>query len=138
MDALYDSLAGVAGFTAYFSLSLLLLLAFKWTYARVTPHDEWQLVREERNVAAAVGFIGAVIGFALALSSAAANSVSLIDFLIWGVVALLAQILAFLIVRFIFLPSIVARIEQNEVSAGVILGGMSIAVGLLNGACMTY
>jgi len=138
MEAIQASLTGLINFALYFFVGLGLLLAFKFIYTLVTPHDEWKLVKEEKSVAAAIGFIGAVIGFALALSSAASNSVSLIDFVVWGVVALVAQCLAFAIVRFVFMPRIVQRINDNEVSAGIVLGGVSIAVGLLNAACMTY
>lgn len=132
------SLSGLTSFALYFAVAIALLLAFKFIYAFVTPHDEWQLVKEEQNVAAATGFSGAIIGFSIALASAAANSVSLLDFAIWGVVALVAQILAFMILRFVFMPKLVQRIKDNEVSAGIMLGGLSIAVGLLNAACMTY
>lgn len=138
MDMVLESLSGVLGFAIYFSVSLVLLLAFKWIYALMTPHDEWKLVKDDKNSAAAIGFIGAVIGFSLALASAATNSVSLVDFVIWGVVALAAQTIAFLIVRFLLMPEIVQRINNNEVSAGIILGGTSVAVGILNAACMTY
>jgi len=138
MDAVLESLAGITGFAIYFGAALALLLAFKFIYAFITPHDEWALVKEEQNIAAAVGFIGAVIGFALALAGAVANSVSIIDFVVWAIVALVAQTLAFAIVRFVFMPKIVQRIQDNEVSAGIVLGGTSIAVGLLNAACMTY
>lgn len=132
------SLAGLTNFALYFAVAIGLLLAFKFIYAFITPYDEWKLVREEQNVAAATGFTGAIIGFSLALASAAANSVSLLDFAIWGVVGLVAQILAFLILRFVFMPKLVQRIKDNEISAGIMLGGLSVAVGLLNAACMTY
>ena len=138
MEAIQASLLGLVDFASYFAVSILLLLAFKFVYAMITPHDEWKLVKEEQNTAAAIGFMGAVIGFALALASAASNSESLLDFVVWGIVALLAQSIAFAIVRFIFMPKIVQRINDNEVSAGIVLGGISIAVGLLNAACMTY
>lgn len=138
METLQVSLAGVANFALYFAIALALLLAFKFIYAFITPHDEWKLVKDDKNVAAAIGFIGAVIGFSLAVASAAAHSVSVIDFVVWGVIALVAQTLAFAIVRFIFMPRIVQRINENEVSAGIVLGGISVAVGLLNAACMTY
>jgi putative membrane protein len=138
MDAIKDSLMGLGNFALYFACALVLLLIFKFVYVRLTPHDEWKLVKEEQNVAAAIGYVGAIIGFCLALASAASNSVSLVDFAIWGVVALIAQALAFLLVRFLFIPSIVERINNDEVSAGVVLAGMSIAVGLLNAACITY
>jgi len=138
MEAVEVSLTGLLSFVQYFGISLVMLLVFKFVYALVTPHDEWALVKDEQNVAAAVGFSGAIIGFCLALASAASNSVSLLDFAIWGVVAMVAQLVAFAIVRFVFMPKIVERINNNEVSAGIMLGGISVAVGLLNAACMAY
>ena len=95
-------------------------------------------VKEEKNVAAAIGFGGAIVGFAIALASAATHSVAIVDFIIWAVVAIIAQSLAFALLRFTFMPKIAQRINENEVSAGVMLASMSIAVGLLNAACMTY
>jgi len=138
MQAIQTSLLGLADFASYFAVSILLLLSFKFIYTLVTPQDEWTLVKDNKNTAAAIGFMGAVIGFALALASAASNSLSLIDFVVWGVIALIAQTIAFAMVRFIFMPKIVQRINDNEISAGIVLGGTSIAVGLLNAACMTY
>lgn len=132
------SLGGLSAFAIYFALSLVLLLAFKYIYTFITPHDEWKLVKEDKNSAAAIGLVGALIGFSLALGSAASNSVSIIDFIIWGIVALIAQTIAFAIVRFLLMPKIIERINANEIAAGIILGGVSVAVGLLNAACMTY
>ncbi|MEH6446090.1 MAG: DUF350 domain-containing protein [Oceanospirillaceae bacterium] len=138
MEAIQASLLGLVDFASYFAVSIILLLVFKVVYTLITPQNEWKLVKDEQNTAAAIGFMGAVLGFALALASAASNSESLIDFIIWGIVALIAQTIAFAIVRFIFMPKIVQRINDDEVSAGIVLGGTSIAVGLLNAACMTY
>jgi putative membrane protein len=138
MEAIQASLLGLVDFASYFGVSILLLLSFKFIYTLITPHDEWALVKEHSNSAAAIGFMGAVIGFSLALASAASNSQSLIDFVVWGIVGLIAQTIAFAIVRFIFMPKIVQRINDNEMSAGIVLGGTSIAVGILNAACMTY
>jgi putative membrane protein len=97
-----------------------------------------ELVKEEKSTAAAIGFGGAMIGFAIALSGAVKNSEFLLDYAIWGVVAIVAQLLAFALLRFTFMPKIAERIQNNEVSAGVMLGAMSVAVGLLNAACMSY
>ena len=138
MDTIMDSLAGLDNFAVYFGLSIVFLFVFKLVYALVTPHDEWKLVKEEKNVAAAIGFGGAIVGFAIALASAATHSVAIVDFVIWAVVAIIAQSLAFALLRFTFMPKIAQRINENEVSAGVMLASMSIAVGLLNAACMTY
>ncbi|GAA6184240.1 MULTISPECIES: DUF350 domain-containing protein [Alteromonadaceae] len=138
MDILLESIAGLGNFTIYFVVSIVLLFLFKIVYAWVTPHDEWKLVKEEKNTAAAIGFGGAIVGFSIALSGAVTNSASQFDFAIWGVIALVAQVLAFLLLRFTFMPAIAERIDNQEVSAGVMLASMSIGVGLLNAACMTY
>ena len=138
METIMNSLAGLDNFAIYFGISIVFLFVLKIIYALVTPHDEWKLVKEEKNVAAAVGFGGALVGFAIALGGAASNSIALIDFAIWGFVAIIAQSLAFALLRFTFMPKIAERINNNEVSAGVMLASMSIAVGLLNAACMTY
>lgn len=134
----YNLITGIGHFALYFGISIVFLVVFKSLYALATPHAEWKLIKEEKNTAAAIGFGGAIIGFATALASAVSNSEGLVDFAIWGAVALLAQIVAFSIVRFIFMPKITTRIENNEVSAGIVLGATNVAVGLINAACMTY
>jgi putative membrane protein len=138
MDNVMHSIAGLGNFALYFAIAIVLLFLFKVTYAFVTPHDEWKLVKEDKNLAAAVGFGGAMIGFSIALAGAASNSLHVIDFAIWGVVALLAQLLAFALLRFTFMPLIAERINQNEVSAGTMLAAISVSIGLLNAACMSY
>ncbi len=137
MEFFHTSLAGLINFALYFACSLVLVVIFKFIYSAITPHDEWQLVKQQ-NVSAAIGFVGAQIGFALALGSAISNSTHILDFLLWGVIALIAQLLAFAVVRFLFLPQVSERITNNEISAGIILGGISVAVGILNAACLTY
>ncbi|MFT4732147.1 MAG: putative membrane protein [Gammaproteobacteria bacterium] len=138
MNAVLNSIAGLQNFALYFVISIALFFVFKIVYAFVTPHDEWKLVKEEKSTAAAIGFGGAMIGFAIALSGAVTNSEFLLDYAIWGLVAIIAQLLAFALLRFTFMPKIAERIQNNEVSAGVMLGAMSVAVGLLNAACMSY
>ncbi|WP_191602317.1 DUF350 domain-containing protein [Marinomonas algicola] len=133
-----DLFSSVINFSIYFGLALVFVIIFKVIYSFLTPHDEWQLIKEDKNTAAAIGFGGAIIGFSIALAGAASNSVSLLDFAIWGLVALVAQSLAFFVVRFIFMPKIVTRIIANEVSAGIMLAATSVSVGLLNAACMAY
>jgi putative membrane protein len=138
MHIIADLLAGFPNFLLYFSVSIVFVLAFKFVYIKLTPYDEWQLIKEEQNTAAAVALSGAFLGYCLAIAGAAKNSVSIIDFMVWGVVALLAQLIAFGIVRFILMPKVSERIENNEVPAGIVLAAVSVSVGVLNAACMTY
>lgn len=134
----YSLFTGITHFAMYFGIAVLFLIIFKTVYAMATPHKEWKLIKEDKNTAAAIGFGGAIIGFSAALSGAVSNSGGLVDFAIWGVIALVAQVVAFSIVRFVFMPKITTRIENNEVSAGIVLGATNVAVGLINAACMTY
>lgn len=138
MDAVLHSISGLGNFALYFGVSVVLLFVFKVVYAFVTPHNEWELVKVHKNQAAAIGFGGAMIGFSIALAGAVANSEFLVDFVVWGVVAIIAQSLAFALLRFTFMPKIAERIDKNEISAGTILAAVSISVGLLNAACMSY
>lgn len=135
MDAL---VLAIFHFSLYFFGALGSLFAFKWLFTLITPHDEWQLIKEQKNTAAAIGFGGSILGFALALAGVISNSVSLLDFATWAIVALIAQLIAFAMLRFIFMPAIVTRIENDEVSAGIMLAAVSISVGVLNAACVTY
>ncbi|MFT6268111.1 MAG: putative membrane protein [Alphaproteobacteria bacterium] len=134
----YELLTGITFFAMYFGIAILFLIIFKTVYGLATPHAEWKLIKEDKNTAAAIGFGGAIIGFSAALAGAVSNSGGLIDFAIWGVIALIAQVIAFSVVRFVFMPKISLRIENNEVSAGIVLGATNVAVGLINAACMSY
>lgn len=138
MEFFHTSLQGLVNFASYFLASIVLLIVFSFVYVAITPHDEWKLVKQEKNIAAATGLAGALIGFALALGSVVSNSIHLLDFVLWGVIALIAQLIAFALVRFVFMPELIQRIKDNEISAGIILGATSIAVGVLNAACLTY
>lgn len=137
-DTILDSIAGLSNFALYFVIAVVLLFMFKFIFTAITPHDEWKLVKEDKSIAAALGFGGSMVGFSIALAGAVSNSANLVDFVIWGFVAIIAQALAFALLRFTFMPKIVQRIEDDEISAGIMLAAMSISVGLLNAACMSW
>jgi putative membrane protein len=127
---------GLIGFASYFSIAVLLLGLFSAIYAKVTPYKEFSLIARG-NLAAAYSFSGALLGFAIPLASVIAHSVSIPDMVIWGIIAMLVQLLTFIIVRRIF-PAIVSDIPANEVGKGVFLGAVSVVIGILNAACITY
>lgn len=130
------SLSGVLPFLVYFVGAIVAVLAFMWLYTRVTPHDENALIRDN-NQAAAISYVGALIGMGLAVSAAVANSIGLVDFLVWVVVAGLAQVAAFFGMRLIY-PRLSERIEAGETAAAIKLAGISVMVGMINAASMTY
>ena len=115
--------------------ALVLTLVYLVIYMWVTPHPEAKLIREN-NMAAALAFAGSLIGFCMPLASAIANSVSLVDLAVWGVIAMVVQIAIFYFVRFP-IPKISERIEKGEMASGLWLGVSSLAGGLLNAASMS-
>ena len=136
LDTALSSLAGLPAFAAYFALAVVLLLLFIRLYTWVTPHDEFGLIRAN-NPAAAIAFAGAIIGFAWPLASAITHSMSLLDCAIWGGVALVVQVLTFM-VSSAALKQLPQRITRGELAAGMFSAGCSITVGMLNAACMSY
>lgn len=136
LNTALTSLAGIPSFLAYFLLAVILLLLFIRLYTRVTPHDEFTLIRAD-NPAAAIAFGGALVGFAWPLASAITHSMSLLDCAIWGAVALVVQVLTFLLSS-AALKQLPQRITQGELAAGIYSAGCSITVGILNAACMSY
>ena len=133
---MYGYVAGLPAFLAYFGSGVVLLLVFATLYSLVTPQKEFTLMRSG-NCAAATAFIGALIGFSLPLASAAANSVSLVDFVIWAAIGAVIQLLAFGLAASVQ-KGLPARITAGETCAGLWAGGVALVVGLLNAACMTY
>jgi len=131
-----DYVAGLPAFLGYFAIGLVAYGVFALVYTTITPHREVELIRAG-NLAAVTAFLGAILGFSLPLASAAANSVSLVDYVIWAVVGILAQILAYYIANFT-LKNLHQKITDGDITAGIWGGGIALAVGILNAACMTY
>ena len=50
------------GFISFFLTAVALVVAFLYLYAIVTPYDDYKLIFEDNNIAAALGFGGAIIG----------------------------------------------------------------------------
>lgn len=135
-DSILASIAGLPAFLSFFVLAILLVLLFCRFYSWVTPHDEFALIRAN-NPAAAIAFVGALLGFALPLASAIEHSISLADCAIWGAFALVIQILTFVAVR-VTVRQLPQRISEGEIASGILAAGASIAVGLINAASMTF
>jgi putative membrane protein len=136
MRHVFDSFAGFDDFLVYLGVSLVLLYLFVWLYIRVTPWREMALIRAG-NMGAAFSLSGAILGFIVPLSAAVKYSVNIVDMVIWGMIALVVQIVAFVVVKML-VPSVAQDIEAGNGAQGFFLGVASLSVGLLNAACMSY
>ena len=127
--------AGLPPFLEYFAAAIGLLLAFAFLYTLATPHDELALIRQGKP-AAAVALGGSLLGFVLPEAFAIVHAVTLLEFAIWAVIALVIQLAAYFVVR-LFVPDLSRRIAGDEMATAVLVAVVSLAVGILNAACMT-
>ncbi|MBV6287325.1 DUF350 domain-containing protein [Pseudomonas aegrilactucae] len=137
LDALRLSLNATAvfGFILYIVVAVLLFALFQFLYARITPHKAFELIREN-NPAAAIALGGSLIGFALPASSIISYSVSVLDFVVWVLIAGVVQLLAFTFSS-VVIRGLSARIARGELAAAIYAASVAISVGFLNSACMT-
>lgn len=113
---------------------LLLLAAGVTVYLRLTPYDEMALAHDG-NAAGGLSFAGAVIALAIPLAATLATSAAVIDIVLWGVVALILQLLAFLVASRL-IPDLGDRIRKGNVASATMLVGVQIGVALINAAAM--
>src|SRR5437660_10019058 len=109
-----QSLAGLPAFLVYFCTALVAVVAYLFVYTRVTPHDEFQLIREN-DPAAAIALGLSLLGFVLPVVSAIAHSANVWDCLIWSVIALILQIFVDYIVH-ILVPHLSSRSAAFELA----------------------
>lgn len=103
-------------------------------YILLTPQKEMELLRAG-NASAGLALAGVIVGLAIPMASCLASSVSPVDLIIWGVVSLLIQILAFRFVDLI-LRDLPRRIENDEAGAAILLIAVKIASALLISAAL--
>jgi putative membrane protein len=132
---MFATLAGLPAFLAYFCVSIVIVVGYLYLYTRMTPHDEFELIRH--NVPGAAISLGlSLLGFSLPVASAIAHAVNIVDCVIWSLIALVVQIVVFYVVR-IPIPDLSKRIAAGEIAPAVWLGLASLAAGVLSAASMS-
>lgn len=130
-----EFVAALAAFAVHLAVAIGLTVAFIAAYCWLTPHQEVQLVRSG-NAAAALGLMGALVGFAIVLSRSISISTSIGETVVWGLIALIVQIVGHYALR-LLLPKLHMDIEGGSFAAATVTAGTAIALGLLNAASMT-
>jgi putative membrane protein len=134
-SAILDALGtGLPMLLLQFLLVLALLVAGIFIYMAVTPFHERDLLRNG-NPAAATVLGGALVSLAIPLAALLATTGALLDILVWGVVAVLLQLLTVTILLHL-LRRMRAMIEAGQVAAAIPLVAAQLSIGLLNAAAM--
>jgi putative membrane protein len=130
-----QSLVGLPAFLAYFCVSAVAVVVYLLIYTRITPHNEFELMRS--NVPGAAIALGlSLLGFAMPVASAVAHAANIVDCAIWSLIGLGVQVIAYYVAR-IPLPDLSDRIARGELGAAIWLGLASVTAGLLSAASMT-
>ncbi len=126
-------------FLLFFFTAIATVVLFLYLYAKVTPYDDYKLIFEDNNLAASIGFSGAVLGLSIPLYSALISSVSYVDFIIWAVVAMFIQLsFAYVVTKRKGKFSFEEKIQENNVPIGILMAFLSVSIGLINAGSMSY
>ena len=134
MNGILELLANAPSFFGYFLVGLFFLGAYFLAYTRVTTYDEMELIRHG-NMAAAYSLIGSALGFSLPLAIAISHTASAQAFVFWALVSMVTQIVTYYFLKLV-LKDVDAQIEANNSAYGILDGGISLVVGVINAACV--
>ncbi|GAA5103857.1 DUF350 domain-containing protein [Wohlfahrtiimonas larvae] len=119
----------------YIALAVVMTGSFAVIYLWMTPLKEIKLIKEG-NIACAISFGGALIGFCITITSSMSTTLSLLGFLIWSLLATVIQLLVYFVAtRLIKNASI--ELAKNNIAVGCLFAAFSIAIGLINGAALS-
>jgi putative membrane protein len=128
----------VAGFPVLLvqlATTTLLFIIGLAIYIWLTPYRELTLIRQG-NVAAAIVLSGQMLALAIPLGAMLAHSVNLPDIVLWGVVALVLQLIAFAAAA-VLVRDLRHSIERGELAPALVLATAQIVAGIFNAAAMS-
>jgi len=133
--AILDALgSGLPKLIVQFVTCAVLLAIGVAIYVRVTPFREREMVAHG-NAAAGTMLAGATLAMAIPLAAMLATSGTFLDVLVWGIVALILQLITLGVVALV-MRNFRTMIEGGNIAAAVTLAGAQISVALLNAAAM--
>ena len=136
MDTILDTLwTGLPVLVLQFAVALALLGLGITGYMALTPFREARLIRAG-NLAAGIVLMGTIVALAIPLAATLATSLVTLDILLWGLVALVLQLLTFLVTAGLF-RGLRGMIEEGNTAAACVLVGIQVAVALLNAGAMS-
>jgi putative membrane protein len=135
MDSILPVLqSGLPVLLGQFVAALVLLGIGIVAYTWLTPFSEWRLVREG-NVAAGVMVLGTLVALSLPLAATLASSLVVLDIVVWGFVALVIQLIAFVVASRL-MRDLRRMIENGNVAAALVVVGFQLAIAILNAGAM--
>lgn len=116
------------------AVTLALLAVGVAVYTRITPFNERRLVAEG-NAAGGLTLAGSIVAIAIPLAATLATSSFVLDIVLWGVVAVILQLVAFAVAT-LLIRDLRGQIESGNVASAAALVGVQLGVALINAAAM--
>ncbi len=132
--AIQSFVKGFPDFLMHGGMTLALLIVGCTIHVLLTPMKEMKLIRDG-NISAGISLSAVIVGLAVPMGACLVTAASIYDILIWGVVAILLQLLAFRVADLI-LHDLPKRIEQDQVGSALVLAAVKISAAMVMAAAL--
>ena len=134
MEYISALITGLPFLISHLFITLCLLFIGITSYIFLTPIKELKLIKDG-NLSASISFSGALLGIGIPLASSLSVSNSILEIIIWGLTAILLQLLCFKVTD-TFLKDLSKRIEDDQLATSILLFSIKISVSLINSAAI--
>tara|TARA_B100000965_G_C19410463_1_gene677449 strand:- start:289 stop:699 length:411 start_codon:yes stop_codon:yes gene_type:complete len=134
MEYISALITGLPFLISHLFITLCLLFIGITSYIFLTPIKELKLIKDG-NLSASISFSGALLGIGIPLASSLSVSNSILEIIIWGLTAIVLQLLCFKVTD-TFLKDLSKRIEDNQLATSILLFSIKISVSLINSAAI--
>ena len=134
MEYINALVTGLPFLISHLFITLCLLFIGITSYIFLTPIKELKLIKDG-NLSASISFSGALLGIGIPLASSLSVSNSILEIIIWGLTAILLQLLCFKVTD-TFLKDLSKRIENDQLATSILLFSIKISVSLINSAAI--
>ncbi len=134
MEYISALFTGLPFLISHLFITLCLLFIGITSYIFLTPIKELKLIKDG-NISASISFSGALLGIGIPLASSLSVSNSILEIIIWGLTAIVLQLLCFKVTD-TFLKDLSKRIEDDQLATSILLFSIKISVSLINSAAI--
>lgn len=122
-------------YLAFLGTAAALFVAALVIYVLITSHHEIRLIRAG-NTACAYAFGGTAIGMAIVLHGTASGTFAVAELAAWGAIGLIGQLLVYFVAK-LMIPGLKEGLEADKAAHGILLGALSIAMGIINAGSLS-
>ena len=134
MEYISALITGLPFLISHLFITLCLLFIGITSYIFLTPIKELKLIKDG-NLSASISFSGALLGIGIPLAISLSVSNSILEIIIWGLTAILLQLLCYKVTD-TFLKDLSKRIEEDQIATSILLFSIKISVSLINSAAI--